>query len=245
MPHEFDVHKEIAIGATPEQVWDAIASGPGLTSWFMPHEVEPGEGGVMRLRLGELVVESRITTWDPPRRLAFAGGTDEAPSTFEFLVEARDGGSAVLRFVHHGVLGDDWEAEYDGFGAGWDMYLYTLAQYVERFSGRPVAFVTAEGPAASADPAAWPALLAALGIDGEPSVGQRVRLAGPEPVEGVVDYVTPRFLGVRSTDSLYRFHGRASIGMVVAVGHHRYVEGVDVDKEGAAWQEWLGRAFSG
>lgn len=244
MSHEFDVRTEVAIAATPEQVWAAIATGPGLTSWFMPHDVEPGEGGVVRLRLGEFVEESRITAWDPPRRLEVTGGTDEAPSAVEFLVEARDGGSTVLRFVHHGVLGDDWEAEYDGLAAGWNMYVHTLAQYVEHFSGRPVAYVTAEGPAPSADSAAWPVLLSALGIDGEPAVGQPVRLAGPEPVDGVVDYVTPRFLGVRSTDSLYRFHGRWSIGMVIAVGHFRYVDGVDADKESSAWQEWLGRALA-
>ena len=34
------------VHATPEEVWQAIATGPGIDSWFMGrNEVEPGEGG--------------------------------------------------------------------------------------------------------------------------------------------------------------------------------------------------------
>jgi Uncharacterized conserved protein len=68
MPREFELRKEVALDATPEQVWEAIATGPGITAWFMPHEVEPGVGGVVRLRLGEYAQESTITTWEPPHR---------------------------------------------------------------------------------------------------------------------------------------------------------------------------------
>jgi hypothetical protein len=87
-------------------------------------------------------------------------------------------------------------------------------------------------------------LLAALGFDAPPVQGERVRLAGPEPLEGVVDYVTPSFLGVRTGDGLYRFHGRASLGMSIGVGHHLFADGVDADKQSLAWREWLGRALS-
>ena len=34
--------KEIEVPGTPEQVWEAIATGPGITAWFMPAEVDPG-----------------------------------------------------------------------------------------------------------------------------------------------------------------------------------------------------------
>ncbi|WP_143737006.1 SRPBCC domain-containing protein [Microbispora sp. GKU 823] len=45
MPHEFELHKEIELDATPEQVWEAIATGPGVDSWFMGRtEIEPVEG---------------------------------------------------------------------------------------------------------------------------------------------------------------------------------------------------------
>ena len=35
MSHPFEVTAEITVEATPEQVWDAIATGPGIDSWFM------------------------------------------------------------------------------------------------------------------------------------------------------------------------------------------------------------------
>jgi uncharacterized protein YndB with AHSA1/START domain len=46
MSRDFELHKEMELDASPEQVWEAIATGPGISSWFMgPHEVEPHVGG--------------------------------------------------------------------------------------------------------------------------------------------------------------------------------------------------------
>jgi uncharacterized protein YndB with AHSA1/START domain len=113
MSRELELHKEVDLDASPEQVWEAIAAGPGIDSWFMgPHQVEPGEGGKVSLRIGDFSAQSTITGWDPPKRLAYRGG--EAPDgTFhamEYLIEARENGSTVLRFVHSGFLSDDWGA---------------------------------------------------------------------------------------------------------------------------------------
>jgi hypothetical protein len=36
---------------------------------------------------------------------------------FEWLIESR-GGGAVVRVVHSGLLGENWEAEYNGLSAG-------------------------------------------------------------------------------------------------------------------------------
>jgi hypothetical protein len=50
--HEFEIRDELTLAATPEQVWDAIATGPGIDSWFMGHtEIEPGKGGTNRLAM--------------------------------------------------------------------------------------------------------------------------------------------------------------------------------------------------
>jgi uncharacterized protein YndB with AHSA1/START domain len=49
MPRGFELRKEITLDATPEQVWEAIATGPGIDAWFMGrNQVEPREGGTPR-----------------------------------------------------------------------------------------------------------------------------------------------------------------------------------------------------
>src|SRR5205823_7133648 len=53
MAHRFEITKDVEVGATPEEVWEAIATGPGMDSWFMGQsEVEPREGGRARWRIG-------------------------------------------------------------------------------------------------------------------------------------------------------------------------------------------------
>jgi uncharacterized protein YndB with AHSA1/START domain len=236
MTREFEIAREVRLEATPEQVWEAITTAKGTAGWLFPTpDLQPDGPGV--------------TGWDPPRRLAVHTPVTEDGSTqsFEYLVEAREGGTAVLRFVHSGVLADDWNDEYEDLtSAGWDMYLHTLAEYLSHFRGRSATFVSAEGPTASADPRAWAKLPRALGLPGVPAVGEQVRLTpeGLPAIEGVVDYAARSFLGVRGDDAIYRFHGRAQVGMTAAVGHHLYRPGVDQEKEQEAWRSWLGRAFA-
>lgn len=244
MPREFEIRKEIEIDATPEQIWQAIATGPGITAWFMPHEVEPGEGGTVRLTVEGHEEDSVITAWEPGKHLAYRGNLaeDGTVHAMEYLIEGRDGASTVLRFVHSGVLGDGWDGEYEAsMTGGWDMYLHTLGQYVTYFLGRPVTFVNANGPDASADEKGWAALQVGLGIDGSPEPGDTVRLSpnGLPPIDGVVDYLGPSFLGVRSSEGLYRFHGLADLGLPVAIGHHLYVDGLDREALERDWSGWL------
>lgn len=235
MPREFEIRKEITLDATPEQVWEAIATGPGLEAWFMHMEIPPDGAGAI--------------AWDPPKHFATRTPVAEDGSThaFEYLIEARDGGSTVLRFVHSGFLGDDWTAEYEGMTShGWDMYLHTLAQYLTYFPGRPATYVEAEGPPESADASGWPVLLRALGMTGPVAPGDQLRLTpdGLDPLEAVVDYVEPEFLGLRTGDSLIRFHGRSTLGMSVAVAQHLYSGDVDRTEAQQVWQSWLNRVFA-
>jgi uncharacterized protein YndB with AHSA1/START domain len=230
MARKFEIRKEVALEAQPEQVWEAIATGPGLTAWFMPMDVDPDSG--------------LVVAWEPGKRLAIQTPQAEDGSTqaFEYLIEARDQGSTVLRFVHSGFLGDDWSDEYEDMtGTGWDMYLHTLAQYLSHFAGRPAVYVEAESPSSSAEADSWPRLVAALGAGRPVELGAAVHLdlPGVGTLDGVVDYLTDNFVGVRTADALIRFHGRAPIGMTVAVSHHAYVDDFDTTKATQAWESWL------
>jgi uncharacterized protein YndB with AHSA1/START domain len=246
MPREFELRKEITLDATPEQVWEAIATGRGIDAWFMGrNQVEPREGGRTSMTIGEHTEEGVVTAWEPPRRFASRGESPDGSvfMAFEWLVQGRDDGTCVLRLVQSGVLGDDWETEYDALSRGWDMYLHQLAQYLGHFRGRPVVPVTLMQPGGGDADHVWSVFSRGLGLDRPATEGDKVRLTpeGLTPVEGVVDYVSAEALGVRGDDGLYRFI-RGFDGSV-AVGHHLYRDDVDQREAERAWQAWLSRLF--
>ncbi len=163
---------------------------------------------------------------------------------FEYLIEGRDGGSTVLRLVHSGFLGDDWETEFDALRKGWPMYLHTLGEYLAHFNGRRATPVFAAQPQSRDAAEVRAILLRALGIDHEPKQGERVHCApeGLPAFDGVVDYLDEDFLGVRTEDALYRFiHG--FMGTAV-VGHHLFGAVEQPEKTEAAWQAWLSGLYA-
>jgi uncharacterized protein YndB with AHSA1/START domain len=239
--HEWEQRQEIEVDATPEQVWAAIATGPGIDSWYMGRtEVEPGEGGTVRTDLGGFDMRSTVTGWEPLRRFAYRGeeGEDGRFIAYEFLVEGRASGSTVIRVVANGFLpGDDWEAEYEAMTEGGNMYLRTLAAYLSHFAGRTGSSVGAAGPPVPDREAAWVALRDGLGLARPVAEGDRVRLtpAGLAPIDGVVDHVSRNILGVRGPDALYRFISSPWSTMVL--GHHLF--GDDQREAVVAWRSWL------
>ncbi len=48
------VQVEFEVPGTPEEVWHAIATGPGISSWFVPCEFEEQDGlpVAMKLKFG-------------------------------------------------------------------------------------------------------------------------------------------------------------------------------------------------
>ena len=233
MTHEFEISKEVEVDGTPEQVWDAIATGPGIDSWFMgPHTVDGRVGGRMTLDLGFFQESSTITSWEPGKRLAYESdkGEDGTFHAMEYLIEGRDQGTTVLRFVHTGILADGWGDEFvDQQSKGWDMYLFTMAEYVKHFAGRPGTYVFAQ----------WPVLLKALDVPSDAEVGDEVTLR-PFGINGVVDYVVRHdlhnFLGVRGPEGIYRFHGTN------AFGHHLFG---DATGQAEKWQAFLAQTLGG
>lgn len=221
MGREFELRKQVELPATPEQVWQAITTTEGLTAWFMPMQIDPDAAGVEA---------------DPPRRLLVRtpAGEDGTTQAFEYLIEARDGGSCLLRFVHSGFLGDDWGDEYEGMtSSGWDMYLDTLAQYLRYFPGRAASYVEAAASAVGR----WDRLLRALG---EPDLGATVTIELPDGsrVRGEVDYRAEHFVGLRTADTLVRFHQRSRIGLPIAVSEHRYGTPEPPERT-ETWLSWL------
>jgi uncharacterized protein YndB with AHSA1/START domain len=243
MSRAFEVAREVDLPAAPDDVWTAITAG--TAAWQFPTQLEipsgdgPPEGGP-------------ITTWDPPHRLVIrVEAPDGSFNSLDYLIEARDGGTAHVRYVHSGILADGWEDQYDAVGGHTDFYLHTLAQYLEHFNGRPVTYVGQpsagiEGPEAAGTPDAMDALRAALGVpaDADPGDAVHASLGDAGTLDGVVDYSTPEFLGIRTADGLYRFFGRNHFGSVVGMSAHLFSDGVDAAALEAALKAWLDGVYA-
>jgi hypothetical protein len=89
-------------------------------------------------------------------------------------------------------------------------------------------------------------LRAALGLSPGAGVGDPVHasLGGAGTLDGVVDYSTPEFLGVRTADGLYRFFGRNHYGSVVGMSAHLFTDGVDAAASEAALKAWLDGVYA-
>ena len=244
MTHPFEVRDEITVDATPDQVWEAIASGPGVDSWLMGRTEVDGANKTSTFTMFGETSRSSITAWEPGHR--YATQEDKNPDgTFmamEWLIESRDGGGAVVRFVHSGLLGEDWEAEYKALSVGDSAYLRKLAVYVEHFAPRTAKnSLFLPGPITKD---AWAAMTAAVGVGADAAEGQPARLdvAGIEPVAGTVEFVVPpSFVGMRTDDAMYMLiHGYNDA--VFATAH--YFDDRDPSAETEAWQNWL-KGFAG
>src|SRR4029077_13346661 len=94
---------EVEVAGTPEEVWEAIATGPGVSSWFVPTEVDETAGTSTTHFGAGLDSAAGITGGDPPRRYAEESSglePDGPPMATEWIVEARAGGKCLVRVVH-------------------------------------------------------------------------------------------------------------------------------------------------
>lgn len=185
------VEAEAEVPGTPEEVWKAIATGPGISSWFVPSTVEERVGGTATANFGPgMESVATIKTWDPPGR--FVAETVEEPGTIatEWIVEARSGGTCVVRVVHRWFAStDQWDEQFEGHTHGWQSFFRLLRIYLTHFAGEACSQIQLTGFAPEPKHEAWAALIGPLGLAGA-GVGQRVKAGtGVPALGGVVERV--------------------------------------------------------
>ncbi len=245
------IRLSIEVPGTPEEVWEAIATGPGISSWFMPVEVEGRQDGRVAMDFGSAGADTAtVAAWEPPRRVVFVGGGDQ-PLAYEWLVEATGGGTCVVRLVNSGFgEGDDWDAQYDGMEAGWRIFLESLRLRLVHFPGvaaRPsIPTVMLPGPRA----AAWPAFCAALGVPPDLTPGSRLEAGdGRPPLAGRVEAE----LGGPMAHAWLLLLDRPSPGTgfvavegtgdLVSASLYLYLNDAGAAGEGDRWAEYLAARF--
>src|SRR5215470_7291128 len=184
---------EVEVTGTPEQVWEAIATGPGVSSWFVPTEVDE-TAGTRTSHFGPgMDSVAKITAWDPPRRWAAESsgmGPNAPPMATEWTVEAREGGKCLVRVVHSLFAStDDWDNQLESMESGWPAFFRILQLYLEHFPGQPSATFLLTGFGPGPESAAWEKLTRSLGL-GNVAVGQRQSTAARAPaITGTLEAV--------------------------------------------------------
>jgi uncharacterized protein YndB with AHSA1/START domain len=189
------VEAEADVPGTPEEVWTAIATGPGISSWFVPSEVDGRIGGTALSHFasdGSMDSLGRITAWEPPRRFAVETQEGPGPVATEWTVEAKSGGQCTVRVVHSWFASsDDWDGQFEGHSYGWVFFFRILRLYLTHFPGKNAVPVQLLAMSSEPTPKAWEMLVAPLGLS-HATEQQRVKApADAPPFAGVVERVGP------------------------------------------------------
>jgi uncharacterized protein YndB with AHSA1/START domain len=242
---------------TPEQIWDAIATANGISSWFLPTDVEEREGGAVCFHMGDTESRGHVSGWEPPRRfevvepdwapLAGHEAASVTPLVTEFLVEAHSGGTCVIHVVSSAFgPGADWEQEFfDEMERGWVPFFDNLRLYLTHFPGQTVTQFSIVVAVPGEQAAVWGAVRDLLGADqlGRPvaipgltgTVERIGQLPGPEEVLVRVSEPVPGFLGLWAYET-----NDVSTNVYVAGWFFSDDAASFVERERAAWEERLG-----
>ena len=148
---EHRMERTYEVAATPEQVWDAIATADGMSAWMVPTRLDPQIGGAVSFDVG-FWSHGIVTDYTPTKRFAYAEPWPIAehmptadhdlssltPIATEFLIESASGGSCVIRVVTSAYgSGADWQNEFFAeMVAGWGAILDNLATHLNEAMSR-------------------------------------------------------------------------------------------------------------
>ena len=92
------IELDVEVPGTPEEVWEAVASGPGITAWFVPARVDGRLEGTVELDFGSGygTETARITAWDPPRRFVAEVVNQGRPTSPGVAGRGPRGGACVV-----------------------------------------------------------------------------------------------------------------------------------------------------
>lgn len=252
------IQVEVEVPGTPEEVWRAIATGPGISSWFVPTRSEGREGGELVSNFGPgMDCPATITAWEAPRRFVAEGamGPPDSPKVAtEWSVEARAGGKCLVRVVHSLFAStDDWDNQLEGLEQGWPTYFTILRRYLENYKGQPCSAMQFVGFSSESENEAWQKAGGELGLL---KVKEGQAWSTPEGLPSMSGEVDSLGKGMHSNTVLIRLDspapGTAYIGafscsgmVMVCMSVYLYGEEAKavVERDEAKWQSWMGERF--
>lgn len=253
------VEMEFIAPGTPEQLWEAMATGAGNSAWFATTEIEERVGGALRFDFGPMGSSSgEVTVWEPPHRFGYIErdwSEGAPPVVTEITITGRAGDKCVVRMVHSLFSStDDWDDQMEGFEGGWPAFFEVLRIYLSHFVGSKGASFRAMTTATGDQLAIWTRLATALGLAGA-NAGERLTLPErPERLAGVVERVQQdeklRLVTMRldTPSPGIALIGTYAMGDQLNLSLCVYFYGDDAANVASAsaekWQTWLGQTFA-
>jgi uncharacterized protein YndB with AHSA1/START domain len=252
------IQVEVEVPGTPEEVWQAIATGPGISAWFVPAEFEEQDGKAVALKLNfgpGMESRSPLTAWDPPRTFAkqdkgwFPGSP---PIATEWSVEARAGGVCVVRVVQSLFAStDDWDKQLEGSESGWPGFFRILRLYLTHFPGQRSAMMQFMAPVSGTPAEAWEKLTTALALNGVDAGQHWAVPAGVPALGGVVESVSQNPPGALllldqpspGTAALYTMKYGGSVMAMLSFYLYGDQAAETVAQETPLWEAWLQERF--
>jgi uncharacterized protein YndB with AHSA1/START domain len=256
------IEVEILAPGTPEQVWQAVATGPGNTAWFTKTTIEERVGGALRFDFGPQGTSSgEVTAWEPPHRLGYVErdwSPGAPPVATELTVETRSGGTCIVRMVHSLFSStDDWDDQLEGFESGWPAFFEVLRLYLAHHAGMPGASFVVMERVEGDHVEVWKRFSAALGIAGADAGERRTTPVHPQALSGEICRVEQdakqRIVFMRFGDQRTAVPGVAmfstdAAGATINASVALYFYGADAATLAAsselAWGNWLRETFA-
>jgi uncharacterized protein YndB with AHSA1/START domain len=247
---------ETEVPGTPEEVWQAIATGPGITSWFVPTQLEERTKGSITMDFGPgMESKSEIQEWDPPRRFTAENregmGPGAPPMATEWTIEVKTGGICRVRVVHSWFAStDDWDKQYESVEKGWPAFFRILKSYLVHFRGQPCTQVQLTAFAPGPKEKAWAEVADPLGL-ADAKVGASVKSSGGAPrLAAIVEHVgskTELMLHLDQPTPGIAYLSAMPMGDQVYLYICLYLYGDDapavVAREEPVWRAWLEGLF--
>lgn len=251
------VEMELVVPGTPEQVWQAMATGPGNTAWFTRTTIDERIGGTIHFNFGPNGdSKGEVTAWEPPLRFGYVErdwAEGAPPVATEITVTARSGDRCVVRMVHSLVAStNDWDDQLEGFEGGWPGFFQVLRIYLAHCAGMNATSFLVMTSVKAPHVDVWKQLIEGLGLAGT-DVGEEWTLQTPEKLSGVVERVEQDerqryvLLRLRQPAPGVALIGTYGIGGATNTSMAFYFYGDDVEQRAAAseprWRDWLGQTF--
>jgi uncharacterized protein YndB with AHSA1/START domain len=249
---------ETEVPGTPEEVWQAIATGPGITAWFVPTQLEERAKGSIVMNFGPgMESKAEIQEWDPPRRFSAENKEGMGPGSpamaTEWTIEAKAGGTCRVRVVHSWFAStDDWDGQYESVEKGWPSFFRILKSYLTHFRGQPCVQLQLMAFAPGPKEKAWAELTQPLGLAGA-NAGQSVTSSGGAPrFSAIVEHGGPKAhpelmlrLAQPAPGTAYLAAMPMGGQVCVSVVLYLYGDGARAvaAREEPVWQAWLARLF--